>query len=48
MGMSGLGLAILGVLLIKGLPLESRRERLAGNYFTQGGPTAFVACQPHF
>lgn len=42
-GMSGMGLAILGMLLIVGLPLESRKGRLAGYYLTQGAPTPFVA-----
>lgn len=43
-GMSGMGLAIVGMLLIVGLPLESRKGRLAGFYLTQGSPTPFVAC----
>lgn len=43
-GMSGMGLAILGMLLIVGLPLENRKGRLAGFYLTQSSATPFVAC----
>jgi ACS family allantoate permease-like MFS transporter len=41
--MSGLCLAILGMVLIVALPLDNNRGRLAGYYLTQGSPTPFVA-----
>jgi len=39
---SGLILAIMGMLLIVALPIRNDRGRLAGYYFTQASPTAFV------
>lgn len=41
--LSGLVLALLGMCLIVGLPLENRSGRLGGYYLTQAAPTAFVA-----
>jgi MFS transporter, ACS family, allantoate permease len=39
----GLILAIIGVALIVGLPLDNNEGRLAGYYLTQASPTPFVA-----
>ncbi|KAI9751504.1 MAG: hypothetical protein M4579_006040 [Chaenotheca gracillima] len=41
--MSGLIIAILGMLLIVALPLSANGGRLAGYYLTQASPTPFVA-----
>jgi MFS transporter, ACS family, DAL5 transporter family protein len=42
-GMSGLLLAMTGMLLIVCLPLSNNSGRLAGYYLTQASPTGFVA-----
>ena len=42
-GMSGLVIAIIGMCLIVGLPLNNNSGRLAGYYLTQASPTPFVA-----
>lgn len=41
--MSGMVLALLGMILIVALPLENNSGRLAGYYLTQASPTPFVA-----
>lgn len=41
--MSGLTLALLGMILIVALPLDNNSGRLAGYYLTQASPTPFVA-----
>lgn len=42
-GVSGIMVAMLGMVLIVALPLENRGGRLAGYYLTQASPTGFVA-----
>lgn len=42
-GMTGLVVAIIGMSLIVGLPLDNNSGRLAGYYLTQASPTPFVA-----
>lgn len=41
--MSGLSVALLGMILIVALPLDNNSGRLAGYYLTQASPTPFVA-----
>lgn len=41
--MSGLTIALLGMILIVALPLDNNSGRLAGYYLTQASPTPFVA-----
>ncbi|KAJ4346363.1 Allantoate permease [Didymosphaeria variabile] len=41
--MSGMCLALLGMILIVALPLSNNKGRLAGYYLTQASPTPFVA-----
>ncbi|EHY59653.1 Allantoate permease [Exophiala dermatitidis] len=41
--MSGLTVALLGMILIVALPLDNNSGRLAGYYLTQASPTPFVA-----
>jgi len=41
--MSGVLVAMLGMILIVALPLSNDRGRLAGYYLTQASPTGFVA-----